>query len=75
MSSMPECQRCGMYVHHGPVICGDCMEHVNQLRKCLERFVAYHRGYDEEMGVRITDLVNDAERFLKPNTENKALPR
>ena len=26
MSSMPECKRCGGYVFHGPVICGDCME-------------------------------------------------
>jgi len=23
---MPECKRCGGYVSHGPVICGDCME-------------------------------------------------
>ena len=26
MSSMPECKRCGGYVSHGPVICGNCME-------------------------------------------------
>lgn len=64
MSSMPECQRCGNYVHHGPVICGDCMESDRGLRKRLEQFVAYHRGNDEEMGVHITDLVDDAERFL-----------
>lgn len=24
MSSMPECTKCGAYVHHGPVLCLDC---------------------------------------------------
>ena len=28
MSSMPECKRCGNYVHHGPVICDDCLTSV-----------------------------------------------
>jgi len=26
MSSMPECKRCGAYVHWGPVLCEDCAE-------------------------------------------------
>ena len=28
MSSLPECKRCGNYVHHGPVICDDCLTSV-----------------------------------------------
>ena len=67
MSSMPECKRCGNYVYHGPVICGDCMEYVDWLKHRLERFISYHRGNDEEMGNHITDLVAEAEHFLKPN--------
>ena len=26
MSSMPECKVCGNYIHHGLVICQDCLE-------------------------------------------------
>jgi len=28
MSQMPECKRCGNFVHSGPVICDDCMQSV-----------------------------------------------
>ena len=26
MSAMPECKRCGKFVHSGPVICDDCLQ-------------------------------------------------
>ena len=24
MSSMPECKKCGDYIHHGPILCDEC---------------------------------------------------
>lgn len=30
MSSSPECIKCGDYIHHGPVLCSDCLPgHIN----------------------------------------------
>lgn len=45
----------------------------NELIEMLEKFMAYHRGYDEEMGIRIDDLMEEAERIMSKVTKKEEM--
>lgn len=52
MSSMPECKKCGAYVHHGPCLCDDCSEALRteneRYREALEKIIrSTYKDYEE----------------------------
>jgi len=60
MSSLPECQRCGNYIHHGPVICDECTKKENSL---LSKYCTYLKRLLEDNNV---SHVVDFEKWSRP---------
>ena len=71
MSSMPECKRCGSYVHHGPVICDDCLQAVlDEVDKHLVATVGSKWTYAKD----IVAVIREAFSVAKPKMPPALLP-
>ena len=67
MSSMPECKRCGNYVHHGPVICDDCLTSVlDEVDRHLVGTVGTQWTYAKDIAGVIRQAFNCAPNRMPP---------
>lgn len=69
MSSMPECKRCGNYIHHGMVICQDCFEKDINLLDVILAYISLPCEEEEVLVEIIKTLRDNPEVIIKRGKE------